>query len=170
MIARLRPNVAKALEVLLYVAKRAPNMYNALKVVYFADKQHLVRYGRLIYGDEYVAMSHGPVPSLAYDLIKQVRGDAAFELRVDASEAFSISEDHQITVRRDAELSFLSESDIECLDQAVEQYGCMPFVQLKTISHEDAAFQSAGENDFMTIKDIAESLSDPDLVAHLENG
>jgi hypothetical protein len=53
----------KALEVILYVAGSVPDMYRALKVLYFADREHLGRYGRLICGDTYVAMRLGPVPS-----------------------------------------------------------------------------------------------------------
>lgn len=38
----------KAVEVLLYIAEKCPDVYKALKVLYFADKDHLAQYGRLI--------------------------------------------------------------------------------------------------------------------------
>ncbi len=44
----------KALHVILYVAdklQREDNLYAMLKVIYFADKDHLHRYGRFIFGD-----------------------------------------------------------------------------------------------------------------------
>ena len=47
---RLRLDPRKALEVLLYVVRSCHDMYTALKVIYFADRLHLERYGRLIAG------------------------------------------------------------------------------------------------------------------------
>jgi len=145
----------KAIEVLLYIAERCPNTYKALKILYFADKQHLDKYGRLICGDSYVAMSHGPVPSGAYDLIKYVRGDG-FWLIEPAVEAFSV-DDHTIIPHRKASRDFLSESDIECLDAAIEQYGRLSFGQIKARSH-DNAYKAADENDIILLEAIAQTL------------
>ena len=167
---RRRPNITKALEVLLYVSRRAPNTYNALKVLYFADKQHLEKYGRLIYGDQYVAMQHGPVPSLAYDIIKCARGDSQLLVMVPASEYLSI-DGNDIIAHRDPDLDLLSESEVECLDEAIKRYGNMSFADLRNISHSDEAFRSADENDFMSLPTIAASLSNSDeLLEYLGNG
>lgn len=164
-------DIDKAVEVLLYVTKRAPNMYNALKVLYFADKQHLAKYGRLIYGDSYVAMKLGPVPSAAYDIVKAARGDGVYPTPVPAEQLLSIDSLHRISPRREADLDRLSESEIECLDAAIEQYGRLPLGALKTISHEDEAFQASDENDFMPIEAIVGSLPDADpLLDYLRNG
>lgn len=48
----------KALECVLYLASRIaePGLHNISKLLYFADKRHLDMHGRLLYGDEYVAM------------------------------------------------------------------------------------------------------------------
>lgn len=37
----------------------------AAKLLYFADKDHLLRFGRPIIGDVYYCLSYGPVPSVA---------------------------------------------------------------------------------------------------------
>jgi uncharacterized phage-associated protein len=146
-------------------------MYNALKVLYFADKDHLGRYGRLIYGDSYVAMRHGPVPSAAYDIIKCARGDGICPAQVPAQELLSVSAAHQITPLREADLRTLSESEVECLDAAIERYGQLPFGELQRLCHADKAFQQSGENDFMPIEAIAASLPDTDdLLDYLRNG
>lgn len=158
-----RIDIEKALEVLLYVTKRVRNIYNALKVLYFADKMHLGRYGRLIYGDSYVAMAHGPVPSAAYDLVKDARGEGVFQMPVETRQSLTV-EANQIIPGREAKLDLLSESEIECLDEAIAQYGELPFGALKKASHEDKAFQSADDNDFMSLEAIAESLPDSDLL------
>ncbi len=170
MWIKYKLNKSKALEVLLYVSKKASNMYNALKVLYFADKKHLERYGRLIYGDNYVAMRRGPVPSFAYDLVKQIRGDGS-PVAPEVEECLSIDQEHNITPQREAHLDLLSKSDIECLDEAIAEYGSLPFEELQRISHKDEAFQSADENDFMPLETIAESLPSSDsLLEYLRDG
>ena len=169
MSIRRRPNITKALQVLLYVTREVPDMYNALKVIYLADKQHLQEYGRFIYGDQYVAMQHGPVPSLAYDIVKQVRGDGSCV--VPGAEEYLSLDGTDIIAHRDPDLDLLSESDVECLDEAIERYGNMSFAELRNISHSDDAFQSADQNGFMSLAAIAESLPNSDeLLEYLGNG
>ena len=158
----------KAVEVLLYIAEKCPDVYKALKVLYFADKEHLAQYGRLVCGNSYVAMSHGPVPSGAYDLIKYARRDGFWDDNVSAEKAFSI-ESNSIVSHRKADLRFLSESDRECLDAAIQRYGNMPFSKLKALSH-DSAFKSADQNDFISLDALAKSLPNGDLLSDYLRG
>jgi Protein of unknown function (DUF4065) len=46
--------------------------------MYFADHKHLSRYGSAITDDTYIAMANGPVPSMAYDILKSLRGEGLF--------------------------------------------------------------------------------------------
>lgn len=163
MALRSRFNAEKAVEVLLYVCQRVQDLYTALKVVYFADKEHLSRYGRLICGDSYVAMQHGPVPSGLYDLVKNVRGDGHCFAWLPLSDAFAI-EDRLIIPKRSPDLDMLSESDIECLDEALARYGSLSFDKLKGLSHRDRAFLAADRNDFMSLESIVMSLPDGELL------
>lgn len=41
-----------------------------LKLMYFSDKLHLIKYGRTITGDHFVAMPLGPLGSITYDVMK----------------------------------------------------------------------------------------------------
>ncbi|CAD5970647.1 hypothetical protein PCC9214_03789 [Planktothrix tepida] len=73
-------NIEKGIESILYILellenKVQPTIHRVSKFLYFADKEHLEKYGRFIFGDSYYAMKHGPVPSQIYDLLKLVRGD-----------------------------------------------------------------------------------------------
>ena len=159
----------KAVEVLLYVTKTVPDMYKALKVIYFADRIHLEKYGRLIYRDRYVALAHGPVPSVAYDIVKGADGYPGVSARARGSECFSMS-GYSISGRRNPDLELLSESDIECLDAAIREYGRKSFEFLKDKSH-DAAWKSADPNDNISIEDLARSLEGgEDLLEHISNG
>jgi len=169
MLIAGKPNLQKALEVLLYVSDRAPNLYNALKCIYFADKLHLAQYGSFIYGDDYVAMNHGPVPSAAFDIVKQVRGDGRICLPIAASESFEI-DGHLIRPKRDADVRMLSDSERECLDRVIGEYGDLAFGELRQISHGDAAFQEADENAFISVEAIVRSIGDEDLLELLRDG
>lgn len=139
----------KALEVILYVAKRVPmpDLIHICKTLYFADRQHLEEYGRFICGDQYFAMKNGPVPSGVYDLLK-ANHTAHFTRR-----------GNKIIPVREADLRSLSESDVECLDSAISKYGAMPFNELSQHSH-DAAWQAADENDSISLESIAMTLRD----------
>jgi hypothetical protein len=46
------------------------DFHTVLKVLFFADVNHLNNYGRPIVGDDYVALPHGPVPQTTYDILK----------------------------------------------------------------------------------------------------
>lgn len=60
---------SKALEVLLYVTHQTQDMYHTAKIIYFANRYHLEKYGRFIIDDRVIAMKHGPVLSNLYDMI-----------------------------------------------------------------------------------------------------
>ena len=154
----------KALEVLLYIAENTTDLYHALKVLYFADKEHLGKYGRLICGDSYYAMRLGPVPSGVYDLFKCVRGDGYCSIESLAKEAFSVLQEYEIVPHRAANREFLSDSDIECLNNSIKQYGTLSFQKLLHLSHEDEAFKKASRDDCIALETIISTLPDGELL------
>ena len=168
MSLRFRFDPQKAIEILLYIATKVPNVYHALKVLYFADKEHLARYGRATCGDSYVAMRLGPVPSGAYDLIKCTRGEGAYcrdpDTRSRVDSAFTVEGNRRIVPHRASDLDRLSETDIECIDQAIDQYGRLPMDVLKDVSHAEAVFKAADENDRIPLEALISSLPDGELL------
>ncbi|MDX8392345.1 MAG: Panacea domain-containing protein, partial [Mariprofundaceae bacterium] len=114
----------KALEAILYIAKKlkSPTLHSISKVLYFSDKKHLDRYGAFIFGDNYHAMKHGPVPSGAYDIMKCARGDGGCSIPLLANSALSVNEYH-VSANRDFDEDFFSESNFECLDESLQEYG-----------------------------------------------
>ena len=154
----------KAIEAVVYIAGRCqnPGFHSISKVMYFADRAHLQRYGRFITGDRYVAMKHGPVPSATYDILKIVRDDEGhlpFDKAVfdRARGAFQVHSSRIVVPKRDPALDLLSRSDRECLDASIKKYGNMSFQDLTDASH-DEAWKATGENDIMEIEQIAATL------------
>lgn len=165
-------DASKAIEVLLYISARCQDTYVALKVLYFADKEHLSQYGRLICGDQYVAMEYGPVPSGAYDLVKLARGQGIRNLDMAESIGRSfVIDGFKIIPLREANQDLLSESDMECLDEAIDRYGHMGFDHMKAISHSESAYLDANQDDVIPLEAIVRSLPDGDaLLEYIQAG
>jgi uncharacterized phage-associated protein len=141
----------KCVEVLKYIISKLteldikPDLYKILKMLYFADRVHLLRYGYLIAPNIYLKMEHGPVPSLCYSIIQFVRGDK-YPVPFDESikEEFEVQWDEEISRRtklklleKQLDLSYLSETNIKCLDAAIAKYGRLEFDELKEKSHDE---------------------------------
>ena len=157
-----RVNSCKALEVILWLANKQPGLgfHAILKLIFFADKYHLNRYGRPIVGDRYVAMHYGPVASVTYDILK---GDLlAIEMTGEDPLPFGVR--HQanrphVYPNRPARLDLLSESDMEALAHAFATYGHLGFDELYQITHDDPAYRSAekrGLNTTIRYEDLIE--------------
>lgn len=169
---RFRFDPEKAVEIVLYIANRVgePGFHRISKILYFADRDHLAKYGRFVCGDSYVAMKHGPVPSSTYDILKFVRGDEGLNCTVPhAMESFRVDDGRTVTPFRDANLDLLSESEQQCLDTAIAKFGKMSFGKLTEVSHDDA-WKSADENDLIDVEQIVATLPDSEhLLNHLAN-
>lgn len=162
-IVPIRFNPRHALELVLYVAERLrhPTLHSVSKLLYFADREHLSRYGSLLSGDSYVAMRHGPVPSAIYDLLKAAAGrqeaQVPAEFRALVENALRVEARYRVLALRRANLDLLSASQRECLDASIKENGKLSFERLTRKSH-DAAWKSADENDLIDVKAIAKTL------------
>ena len=158
----------KAIQAILFVARSitGATFHQISKIIYFADKDHLQKYGRLICGDSYVAMKHGPVPSGIYDIMKPVRGDGSSDCIEQAEKSFAVQGPYTVIPKTDVNMDAFSQSDIECLTAAIKQYGHLSFSQLTDLSH-DKAWEGADENDIIDLEQIIATL--PDGPAHLEH-
>lgn len=114
------------------------------KLVFLADREHLLRYGRTITGDRYVCMEHGPVPSRTRDLVNaRLAEDPDVELM---GEYFDVGRSHtypELIAKRDADLEVFSETDIEVLEEIAQKYGPRTAWQLRDLTHELPEIQAA---------------------------
>ena len=58
----------------------------------------------------------------------------------------------------------LGESDIECLDTAIEKYGHMPFDELHKATQEDGNYQAVAKNRQIPLHIIVHSLPDGESI------
>ena len=120
--------------------------YKICKLIFLADKLHLVKYGRIITGDKYCALPNGPVPSRTLNLLNAViEGDLKTE------EAKALSDSLELDRRfenprfkaKEFDASELSQSDVMAIDKTIADYGHMAFGELKAITHSMFAYESA---------------------------
>lgn len=150
----------KSIAALLYIIQKAGgslDMYSLLKILYFAESKHLVEYGRSITGDKMIAMNHGPVPSSSYDSVKANTIDLNnFQ-----------NEDNIVTAERAPNMDYLSESDIECLDESFTENSGLSFGKLKSKSHDSAydwALKNYGKNSIIPYVQIAQAFGADDAM------
>lgn len=134
-------NAEKAIEVILWFCSQNTNnkvnIYNVLKSIFYAEIDHLNKYGRPIIGDNYMAMDYGTVPSLTYDLIK---GNKLALSKHKIKELPFSSDGNYITGTREYNTEHFSKSDLKCLSDAYKLYGKLSFSKLKDVNHEHPAW------------------------------
>jgi len=139
-------NSDKALSALIYVAKElAPSadFHKTYKILYFADQMHLSKYGRPVIGDTYVKMNYGPVPSYVKNIV-----DGNIDI---LSKKIEVYDDMFIRPLAEPNLDFLSESDLECLIESINENRNLSFKQLTDKSHDYAWNNATWQMDYEDI-------------------
>jgi len=120
----------------------------AVKLLFIADKYHLIKYGRPVLGDQYACMEYGPVPSFSYNVINDA-------LAGDVDSAVSKTFTNYLQVRPGAnghptfsavkspDMDVFSESDVEALRYALASAGGKTAAQLSRESHLEPAWLRA---------------------------
>ena len=165
----------KALAALLFISKKlidhlgnqGPDIHKIFKILYFADQKHLVKYGRFIIGDHYIAMGDGPVPSKMYDMVKIVRGDSLIQDTMDLKQYFRVS-NHFVYPKQEPEMDEFSESDLECIEESLRENQNLSFNELKVKSH-DSAYKNADRNDKISFRKMAKAAgADDAMLAYIK--
>lgn len=134
---RLNFDYLKATQALDYFAIKEGGQINkmkALKLVYFADRYHLRKYGRMVTNDNYLAMEHGPVPSTTMNIAES--NDYLDETMKAYSHDF-LEPINNLTLKTINELdkSALSDSDFEALEFSWSNFGHLNQFELRDLTH-----------------------------------
>ncbi|MGH9431598.1 MAG: Panacea domain-containing protein [Terriglobia bacterium] len=152
-------DLEKFLAALHYLAARqVPELdkYKICKLLFLADKYHLVRFGRPILGDRYCPLPHGPVPSHSLDLLNEfIKGESGENRSEETRRIEEVVElDRRFQYPRfvakrkmsHEEIEVLSKSDMDSLDHVIKTFGQKGFYELKSLTHSVYAYQRAAEN------------------------
>ncbi len=155
----------KAIEALVYIAQKVPGVgrFHAAKILYFAERFHLREFGRPIVGDQYIAMENGPVPSFAYNVLKDALGENERELAKGALIESDAYRHPEYEAGRDPDLSYFSATDIECLDRAINHCAKRSFGSISDETHKHRAWDQAIRNGPMSYEDMMDGV-DPDII------
>ncbi len=125
-------NKEKAANSLLFVVEKLEkaDAHKIYKILYFADQKHLLKFGRPIFGDTYLKMQYGPVPSFVKNIVD--------ENMEGWEEIVAKYNRHFVKSLKEANLDYLSESDIECLVESIEENKNLSFKELTEKSHDSA--------------------------------
>jgi len=157
---RFKFDIDKFISVVCYFASQNIGNMDKLKVcklLYYADKQHILKFGKPITGDSYFRLDNGPVPSRALDIMNEVIcGDKVlFDKKNSNKEKFldyikvkkTKTHPHPVfEAIKKPNLDFLSASEQESLRDILQRYGKYNPGQLINLTHKDVCWRNTENN------------------------
>jgi uncharacterized phage-associated protein len=111
-------DIQKTLSAIAFLIQREGgelDMFLALKMLYLADKEALIHWGKTITGDSFASLPKGPVLSRTYDLFK---GAGPKKEQEQWNSCFSERVNQAIHLLKDVDTGLLSEREMETLESA----------------------------------------------------
>ena len=152
------------------------------KLLYYADKHHLIKYGRPIIGDVYYHLDNGPVPSNSLNIMNEViAADPVYLKSGDVSneERFNeylhvrrplFSKHPLFSVKKQHDFECLSASELEALEMTMNKYGGKSPSALINLTHEEIAWKNSPPNSEIDYRLFfeGESSADPRAREYME--
>ena len=153
---RFRFTPEKLVQALAFFADRGIrdlDKMKAAKLLFHADKYHLLTYGRPVIGDQYACMEYGPVPSASLNVMNDfVAHDPHFPpVAADLFNEYLRVEKRMFgkypvfRSRKKPDLDVFSDSDIEALEFSQSNYGAKTAWELSEDSHQEPSWKLANE-------------------------
>ncbi|MDR0907524.1 MAG: SocA family protein [Rikenellaceae bacterium] len=131
----MQPNKTKIVEALNYLASKQENhslhTMKAYKLLWLADRYHVRQYGRTITHDDYYAMTHGVVPSVAKNIL-----DNKGNMLKNHSNSIRLVNQYVYKTVSPCNRKVFSQTDIDVLDLIFEKFGHLTQQELSALSHE----------------------------------
>ncbi|SDD50025.1 Uncharacterized phage-associated protein [Dyadobacter soli] len=163
----LDEKIEGTIHLLLYILRKLggrSDIHKLFKILYFAEQKHLVRYGAAISQDHYHAMKNGPVPSIAYDIYKSVK-----EGEVKYASYFLPMDRFSIEGIADPDHDFLSESEMKCIDESIQENKNLSFNALTDKSHDEAWNDTPRDKEISPIAIARAGGADSHMVKYIED-
>lgn len=128
------------IEAIYYLLKKLgrADKIKIVKLLYLADKFHLIRYGRTVTNDDYYAMPYGPVGTTIKDILSfdpDWTPPKAYKYLTHLIEKEGYNYKPQKSAK-DIEFEMLSDSDKEALDFVINKFGKMNKWDLQKYTHK----------------------------------
>ncbi|MBI4606416.1 MAG: SocA family protein [Planctomycetes bacterium] len=113
-----------------------------IKLLYMVERESLRRYGRPVIGDDYVAMKHGPVLSITYNLIKEDHPGRDFWLR----HIRRVPKAYEVELVRDPGTGPLSDAEVAIIEGVFRRYGRANQWVLRDLTHKFPEWKDPGDS------------------------
>ena len=139
-----------------------------MKLMYFADKEHLEKFGRVMFYDNYRKLPRGPVATFTYNIISSTDANDGddFKSYIDNFSDFVEIQKKDINQKNSAtrfnpknsfDNTFFSKSEIENLENIAKKYKTYTKEQISEESHSLKEYINTDMNDFINISDMTEN-------------
>ena len=139
-----------------------------MKLMYFADKEHLEKFGRVMFYDNYRKLPRGPVATFTYNIISSTDANDGddFKSYIDNFSDFVEIQKKDINQKNSAtrfnpknsfDNTFFSKSEIEILENIAKKYKTYTKEQISEESHSLKEYINTDMNDFINISDMTEN-------------
>ena len=149
----------KARAALHWMVRELPgvDLHTVLKTCYFADKEHLNKHNRPIFGATYKAMRFGPVPIEIYEMAKS---DPLWLPELESDRYPWRLDGYRLSLldNSDPDMSVLSKSDISALEKAFKLSRSLTFNGRTSLTHGND--WQAAELGTMRYEDMLEETKD----------
>ena len=154
--------ISKIKAVILYIMQSFPegvDYIKLFKILYFAQQEHLVKYGKVLVDESFCAVKHGPVPTFTYKALQVAEGKP---LEGDFKEFLSdiIINNQKVNTTSAPDMDYISGANKRCLDDSINKYKDVDPYDLSILSHDSAWKQAIHrmkddpQKNYMTLIDI----------------
>ncbi len=160
--------IKKIKAVVLYVLNNMPKGVDYIKLsklLYFAQRESLVLYGKTIFDDTFKARDRGPVPTLTYKVLKMIENGDDFNECNELKEFGNSIEvvRQKATALQNCNIDLLTSIDMKILDDTIKKYEKISSKKLSEMTHDEVynsiieKMKDDPEKDIFTLIDIARS-------------
>lgn len=170
--------IKKIKAVVLYVLNNMPKGVDYIKLsklLYFAQRESLVSYGKTIFDDTFKARDRGPVPTLTYKVLKMIENGDKFDELKEFGESIKVV-NQKATALQKCDTDLLTIIDMKILDDTIKKYGNINSKKLSEMTHNEVynsiieKMKGDPEKDIFTLIDIARSGgASEDMIEYIRN-
>ena len=142
-----------------------------MKLLFFADKEHLRRYGRPIFFDTYFKEKMGPVPSITYNIISSYNDLEKDDFKEEVQELLKWVEIREEDIgyprpmitfkkKREFEEELFSRSELKVLKEVFLRFKNVTAEEISELSHKLPEYQRADMYEPISYSDMAEEMAD----------
>jgi len=163
--------VANAIILALDLGVKNLGKTKLMKLLFFADREHLRRYGRPIFYDNYIKEKMGPVPSITYSIISSYNDKEQDDFREEVKELLQWVEIEEKDVghscpmmqfrkKKKFDSDIFSKSELRILREVFTRFKETTAGEISKLSHELPEYRLAFMYDSISYEDMAGDMAD----------